>query len=385
VLIGDPMVYYLLSQYDKDFREFFKVKVDFGTHMGWSDDTVEKYAQFIGNVSREEGLKHFDPSGVARIVEEGLRTVSDQEKLSTKFGDIVDLIRESDYWAHKHGNGLITSKDVSRAIDERIHRSDRIEELVHEMFEDKLLLIDTADEIVGQVNGLSVIPLGDYTFGRPARITARTHVGREGVVNIDREVELGGRIHNKGTMILSGYLGGKFAQNAPFALSASITFEQLYEEVDGDSASSAELYALISSLSEVPIKQGIAVTGSVNQRGQVQAIGGANEKIEGFFEICKVHGLTGDQGVLIPQSNVRNLMLKQPVVDAVEQGQFHIYAVSTIDEGIEILTGRPAGEMRVDGTFPEETVNELTRRKLHSLAESAKRFAASKVSELSNA
>ncbi len=253
------------------------------------------------------------------------------------------------------------------------------------MFEDKMLLIDTEGEVVGQVNGLSVVPLGDYMFGRPARITARTHVGREGVVNIDREVELGGRIHNKGTMILSGYLGGKFAQNAPFALSASITFEQLYEEVDGDSASSAELYALISSLSEVPIKQGVAVTGSVNQRGQVQAIGGVNEKIEGFFEICKVHGLTGDQGVLIPQSNVRNLMLKQPVVDAVEQGQFHIYAVSTIDEGIEILTGRPAGGMRVDGTFPEDTVNELTRRKLHSLAESAKRFATSKVSELSNA
>ncbi len=381
VVTGNPMIYYLLYNLDEDFRELFKVKADFGLQMDWTDEALQQYAQFIGTIVDEEELTHFSPSGTARLIEESARLVSDKEKLATKFGDIVDLIREASYWANQNGNDLVQAEDVKKAIDEQIYRANRLEERIQELIEDEVILIDTEGEITGQVNGISILPLGDYSFGKPSRITARTHVGKSGVVNIDRETELGGRIHNKGVMILSGYLGGKFAQDYPLAFSASITFEQLYEEVEGDSASSAELYALLSSLSGYPLRQELAVTGSVNQRGQVQAIGGVNHKIEGFFDVCKMKGLTGEQGVIIPQANVKHLMLREDVIEAVEAGEFHIYAVSTIGEGIEILTGVPVGERQDDGSYPEETVFHAVQARLKELAEKVQAFGKSDQAE----
>ena len=374
IVIGDPLIYYLLYNLDEDFQELFKVKADFGVRMDWDDGAAHQYARFIGTICDDEDLAHFAPSAVARVVEHSARVVAHQKKVATKFGDIADLVRQSSYWAGRNGHDMVQGEDVSKAIDERIYRSNRLEELIQEMIDEDTLLIDTDGEVVGQVNGISVMPLGDYSFGKPSRITARTHVGRSGVVNIDREIELGGRVHNKGVMILSGYLGGKFADDVPLALSASITFEQLYEEVEGDSAASAELYALLSSLSGYPIRQGLAVTGSVNQRGQVQAIGGVNEKIEGFFEVCRLKGLTGDQGVIIPRSNVKNLMLRDEVVEAVQDGRFHVYSVSTVDEGIALLTGREAGERDADGAYPEGTVNAAVQERLENLARKVKTF-----------
>ncbi|MGW8250398.1 MAG: Lon protease family protein, partial [Anaerolineales bacterium] len=374
VVIGSPMIYYLLYSLDEDFRELFKVKADFSVQMDWTDDAVDEYAQFIGTICKEEGLKHFAPSGVAKIIEQSSRMIADQRKLATQFGDIVDLIRESSYWAGQNGNRYVQEEDVRQAIDEKIYRSNKLEERIQEMIEDETILIDTQGEVAGQVNGIAVLPLGDYMFGKPSRITARTYVGKAGVVNIDREIELGGRIHNKGVMILTGYLGGQFAMDLPLAFSASITFEQSYEEVEGDSASSAELYALLSSLSGYPVQQNLSVTGSVNQRGQVQAIGGVNQKIEGFFDVCKLSGLTGDQGVLIPQSNVKHLMLREDVVDAVKEGRFHIYPVSTIDQGIEVLTGKEAGERDEDGNYPEGTVYHAVQTRLRALAGKVQSF-----------
>lgn len=374
IVIGDPMVYYLLYSLDQDFRELFKVKVDFSVQMDWTDDALQQYARFIGTVCKKEELIDFAPSGVAKVIEESARMVGHQKKLATKFGDIVDLLRQSSYWAGVNGHEQVQGEDVRQAVEERIYRSNQLEERLQEMIEEGIILIDTDEAIVGQVNGLSVLPLGDYSFGRPSRITARTHIGRAGVVNIDRETELGGRIHNKGVMILAGYLGGKYAQNLPMAFSASLTFEQLYDEVDGDSASSAELYALLSSLSGYPLRQDLAVTGSVNQRGQVQAIGGVNEKIEGFFKVCEMKGLTGEQGVMIPQSNVEHLMLRDEVVEAVRDGKFHIYPVSTIDEGIELLTGVQAGEQDEAGNYPKETVNFAVRSRLKEMADKVKSY-----------
>lgn len=374
VLIGDPMVYYLLFELDDDFRELFKVKADFGDRMDWTEDAPNQYARFIGSICEDQDLRHFSPSGVARIIEESSRIATDQSKLATRFGDIVDLLQESSYWAEQNGNNLVSGKDVQEAIDARIYRSNRLEELIHDQIEEQTLLIDTDGEAVGQVNGISVLPFGDYAFGKPSRITARTHVGKSGIVNIERETDLGGNIHNKGVLILAGYLGGKYAQDFPLTLSASITFEQLYSGVEGDSASSAELYALMSSISGYPLRQDLAVTGSVNQFGQVQAIGGVNWKIEGFYEVCRRNGLTGHQGVLIPQSNVKNLMLRQEVVDAVAEGKFHIYPVITIDEGISLLTGRDAGELTPEGEYPADTVNWAIKNNLRKLAEKVSNF-----------
>jgi lon-related putative ATP-dependent protease len=375
VVLGDPILYYLLYNVDDDFRELFKVKADFAAQMDWEEETALKYAHFIGSLCREENLKHFDPSGVARVVEEGARMVNHQRKLGTKFGEIVDLIHQASYWASHNGNSLVKAADVQRAIDEKTCRSNQLEERLNELIEEETLLIDTEGDVVGQVNGISVFPLGDYSFGKPSRITARTYVGTGGIVNIERETKLAGRIHNKGTMILSGYLGGAYAQDEPLALAASVTFEQIYEEVEGDSATAAELYALLSSLSGFPIKQSLAVTGSVNQRGQIQAIGGVNEKIEGFFQVCKIKGLTGTQGVIIPQSNVKNLMLHHDIVAAVEEKQFHIYAISTADEGMAILTGKEAGERRLDGSYPEGTINRAVQDRLRELAQRVRSFA----------
>lgn len=374
IVIGSPMLYYLLYNLDEDFRELFKVKADFDIQMTWSEETAHAYAKFIGTICREESLRHFKPSGVAKVIEQSARMVAYQDKLVTTFGEIVDLIRQASYWAGKNDHELVQGSDVRQAIEEQVYRSNRIEERIQEMIEDQTILIDTGGEVVGQVNGIAILPLGDYTFGKPSRITARTFVGRAGVVNIDRETELGGRIHNKGVMILTGYLGGKFALEMPMAFSASITFEQSYEEVEGDSASSAELYALLSSLSGFPIHQDFAVTGSVNQRGQVQAIGGVNKKIEGFFDVCEKNGLTGEQGVIIPGSNVNNLMLREDVVSAVEDGKFHIFPISSIDQGIELLTGKEAGERMEDGSYPDGSVYHAVQACLKELAEKVKNF-----------
>jgi len=381
IIVGNPLLYYLLYSLDQDFPELFKVKADFDFRTPWTEESGKLYAHFIGNICREEGLKHFSPDGVSSVIEYSARLAAHQKKLITVFGDVVDIIRQASFWAEQADKNLVTASEVKRAIEEKIFRSNRIEKIIQEMIEEETILIDTTGTVVGQVNGISVLPLGDYSFGKPSRITARTYVGSKGILNIDRETELGGPIHNKGSMILAGYLGGRYAEDIPLALSASITFEQLYEGVEGDSASSSELYALLSSLSGFPIRQDLAVTGSVNQRGEVQAIGGANEKIEGFFAVCKTKGLTGTQGVIIPASNVKHLMLRDEVVEAVQDGKFHIYAVSTIDEGIALLTGKEAGEKMDDGFYPESTVNWAVQQKVWELAAKVRAFSSSEEDE----
>jgi len=374
IIVGDPFLYYLLYTRDQDFPKLFKVKADFDIRTPWTEELGIHYAHFIGNICREEELRHFSPDGVSRIMEYSARVAGHQKKLITVFGEVVDIIRQASFWAEQHGKSLVSGAEVSKAIDEKIYRSNRIEKVIQEMIDEGTILIDTDGSAVGQVNGMSVLSLGDYSFGKPSRITARTFVGSKGILNIDRETELGGRIHNKGSLILAGYLGGRYAGEIPLAFSASITFEQLYEGIEGDSASSTELYALLSSLSGFPIRQDLAVTGSVNQHGEVQAIGGANEKIEGFFAVCKAKGLTGTQGVLIPGSNIKHLMLREEVVDAVREGKFHIYAVSTIDQGIALLTGRDAGEKQKDNTYPPGTVNRAVQDRIKDLAKKSRSF-----------
>jgi len=376
IMIGSPLIYYLLYYLEPDYRKFFKVKADFDSKVNRTPDVVRDYALFISTHCKKEGLLPFDTSAVAAILEYSSRMVEDQEKFSTQFMEIADLIREADYWARKGGGAVVTGAYVRQAVDERVYRSNRVEERIQELITEGTLLVDTTGATVGQVNGLSVMTLADYMFGRPSRVTARVYMGRAGMVNIEREVKLSGPIHDKGMMILTGYLGGKFAHDKPLSFSASICFEQSYEGIEGDSASSTELYALLSVLSGVPIRQGIAVTGSVNQLGMVQPIGGVNYKIEGFYAVCKAQGLTGDQGVMIPKSNLRNLMLKDEVVEAVRSGKFHIWSVETIDQGIEILTGTPAGEKGPDGTYPEGTINCLVDGRLREMLESMKRFSA---------
>lgn len=374
VLVGRPLLYHLLHAYDEEFPELFKVKADFDTRMECNAENVRDFLAFLPAFCEKEKLKHLDATAVAKLLEHSARLAEDQEKLSTHFGALADLIREANFWAAQAGATQISASHMQKALEARIYRSNLIEERVQEMIARGTLLIDTAGQIVGQVNGLSVISVGDYFFGRPSRITATVWPGREGVVDIEREVELGGPIHSKGVLILNGYLAQQFAQNQPLTLSARLVFEQSYEGVEGDSASSTELYALLSALSELPIKQGIAVTGSVNQRGEVQAIGGVNEKIEGFFTVCKARGLTGEQGVIIPRSNVAHLMLREEVVEAVAGEKFSIWPVSTIAEGIEILTGVPAGARDVNGKFPEGTVNHRVENRLREFAERLKEF-----------
>ncbi|MBI2854237.1 MAG: AAA family ATPase [Chloroflexi bacterium] len=375
VLIGDPMLYQMLAAYDEDFWEIFRVKADFDFEVDRNENNMMDYAAFISGCCEKCKARHFDPSGVAKVIEHSSRMVSDREKMSSRFGFIKELIEESDYWASLDGKERISAEHVQKAIDERHFRHNLIEQHIREMIKRGTIMIDTEGAVVGQVNGLSVMGLGDVSFGRPSRITAKTFLGRGGVLDIERETDLGGRIHSKGVMILGGYLGWKYAQDKPLSLSASLCFEQSYEGVEGDSASSAELYSILSSLSEVPLKQSIAVTGSVNQKGEVQPIGGANEKIEGFYHVCKEKGLTGEQGAMLPYSNLDNLMLREEVVDAVRQGQFHIYAVKTIDEGIEVLTGVAAGEKKPDGTYPEGTINCKVNQRLKGMAETLKEFA----------
>jgi len=375
ILIGRPDVYYLLHANDEEFAELFKVKADFDTRMERTDENTKDYAAFVCSICEEESLRHFDSPALCRIVEQGSRMADDQTKLSTRFGEIADVIREASYYAAVDDVPHVTAAHVRRAIDERFYRSNLIQERIQEMIERGTIMIDTEGQQVGQVNGLSVISLGDITFGQPNRITVSLGLGPDGLVDIEREAELGGPLHTKGVLILSGYLTEKYAHDQPLALSARLVFEQSYSGVDGDSASSTELYAILSALSGLPIRQGIAVTGSVNQKGQVQAIGGVNEKVEGYYEVCKAKGFSGEQGVIIPDSNVPNLMLKEEVVEAVQQGRFHVWAVKTIDEGIEILTGVEAGRVREDGTFAEGTVNGLVDERLKALAEKMKAFA----------
>jgi lon-related putative ATP-dependent protease len=370
LLIGDPLTYYLLHEHDEDFRKLFKVKADFGAHFDRTPETNQHYAQFVAARCHEEGLLHFEREAVGRVVEFGSRLADHQNKLSTRFGEIADLVREASYWAKHRGSERTMARDVQEAIDKRIYRSNRAEEEIQELIDEGTVRVDVEGQIVGQVNGLSVLALGDYAFGKPSRITARTYTGRSGVVSLDRQAKLSGRIYDKGLLTLTGYLGGKYALGTPLSLSASISFEQLYEEIEGDSASSTELYALLSSLSGLPIEQGIAVTGSVDQQGNIQPIGGVNEKIEGFFETCRQRALTGKQGVMIPVQNVVNLMLRADVRQAIAEGQFHLYPVQSVDEGIEILTGVSAGDLQEDGTYPEDSVHGRVLARLEEIAAS---------------
>jgi predicted ATP-dependent protease len=374
ILTGDAILYQFLSMYDEDFWEIFKVKADFDSEIEKTKDNMMAYAAFLSGCCDECEAKHFDPGGVAKVIEYSARMVADQERLSSRFAQIKDWIQEANYWALKDNAKFISASHVGKAMDERLFRHNLIDERIRDLINRGTIMIDAEGEVVGQVNGLSVYSLGDISFGKPSRITAKTFLGRGGVINIERESQLSGPIHNKGVMILSGYLGWKYAQDKPLSLSASLCFEQSYEGVEGDSASSAELYAILSSLSEIAIKQNIAVTGSVNQKGEIQPIGGVNQKIEGFFKICQTKGLSGDQGVLIPYQNLRNLMLREEVVEAVRQGQFHIYSARTIDEGIEILTGAAAGKRQKDGTYPERTVNYLVDKRLKEMAERLRNF-----------
>jgi lon-related putative ATP-dependent protease len=369
IFIGSPYVYYLLYNLDNEYRELFKVKADFDNRMARTKENMGKYALFIAGCQKEENLTPFDQSGMAKIIEYGSRLAGHQEKLSTQFSYIADLIRESHYWAKKMSSAFVRAEHVVKAIDEKILRVNRIEERIREATIEDTLIVNTSGEKIGQVNGLAVLSMGDYAFGKPSRISALTYIGKAGVVNIERETKMSGKIHEKAIMIVSGYLGNKYAARKPISLSASITFEQLYEMIEGDSATCAELYALLSSIASVPLKQGFAVTGSMDQNGDVQPIGGVNEKIEGFFDLCKYRGLNGGHGVIIPRRNVKNLMLRQEVVDAVKEGRFIIYPIDKVEEGLEILTGMKAGEMSDDGTYPEGTVNYLIMKRLGEIAE----------------
>ena len=374
ILIGDPYTYYMLYAYDDEFQKLFKVRADFAGEMDWTQENTVKIARFIRTRCLEEHLPPFDLTAVAQVVEHSGRLVEDQRKLTTRFAHVADIVRESAYWARKANHEVVLGEDVQKAIDERRYRSSMVEERVREAILTDMIMVDVAGTRVGQVNGLAVLTLGDTMFGKPSRITAKTFLGQAGVINIEREAKLSGRIHDKGMLILSGYLGGKFALDKPLSLTATITFEQNYDGIEGDSASSSELYALLSALSRLPIKQGIAVTGSVNQHGEVQAIGGATAKVEGFFDVCQAKGLTGEQGVILPEANVLTLMLREDVVRAVAEGNFHIYPVKTIDEGIAILTGVPAGVRNKDGKFPKDTVNQRVDDALRSLAMRLKAF-----------
>ena len=377
ILIGDPYIYQLMFQLNTDFRELFKIKAEFDTVMDRTEDKVNQYAAWVCSFCEKEKLKHLNGTGIAKLVEYSSRVADDQYKLSIQFSHIADIIREANFYAEQENAEFITGDQVKKAIEEKVYRSKLIQEKIQEMIKRGFFLIDTVDKSIGQVNGLSVMGLGDFAFGTPSRVTASISLGRDGVIDIEREAKMGGPIHTKGVLILSGFINDKYAREKPLSLSARIVFEQNYGGVEGDSASSTELYSILSALSGLPIKQNIAVTGSVNQKGEVQAIGGVNEKIEGFFEVCKLKGLTGQQGVMIPESNVQNLMLKEEVIEATKEGKFNIYAAKTIDEGIEFLTGTKAGQRMADGTFEEGSVNYLVNKHLTDMADKLKQYATS--------
>lgn len=364
LLIGPSNVYYQLLNFDEDFKKLFKVKVEFDEEAPRTDANMFKIAQFIHNFCEKEKAPHFNAGAVAEVIEYCSRCVENQNKLSTQLNDITELLGEACTWAKMDGAKTVTAAYVKKAVIERIERINKYDQRLVEMIQNGTIMIDTDGQKVGQINGLSIMSIGDYSFGKPAKITANTYVGKSGIVNVEREVELSGTSHSKGVMILAAYIGEKFAQERPLSLTASLCFEQMYNGVDGDSASSTELYAILSSLSDLPIKQNIAVTGSVNQKGEIQPIGGVTDKIEGFFSICKLRGLTGEQGVMIPYQNIRNLNLNDEVIKAVKDGMFHIYAIKNIDEGIELLTGVPAGKKNKNGEYTVGTVNYLVNEKL---------------------
>ena len=374
IIVGTPGVLYRLQSFDEEFRRYFKVTADFETDMDRTPENAVKYAAYVAEQCREGGLRPFHKTAVARVIDHSSRVAAHQDKLTTRFMGIADIITEADYWAKSTGSELVTAEHVNKAIEERHYRSNLREDRVLQMIEEGVIRISTDGKAVGQVNGLAVLSMGELSFGKPSRISARVSLGRGQVVNVERETKLSGRIHDKGFMILNGYLQGKYGYDKPLSLAASIGFEQSYSEVDGDSASSTELYALLSAISGLPIDQGIAVTGSVDQNGDVQAIGGGTQKIEGFFEVCKARGLTGKQGVMIPKDNIQHLMLKEEVLDAIEAGKFHVYGISTIDEGIEVLTGAPAGERLEGGGYPEGTVHYLVEQRLKEMAKAARDF-----------
>ncbi|HEY43787.1 MAG TPA: AAA family ATPase [Anaerolineae bacterium] len=369
VLIGTPMLFYLLRGYDEDFPKLFKVKAEFATTMDRTTDTEHEYALFVKAVVDANQLPTFASTAVAEVIEYGSRLAEDQGKLSTRFGEISDLIRESAYWSKKMEEDIVSGTAVEKAVKESIYRSNLIEERLQERISDETLLIDVTGETVGQVNALSVLQMGDYAFGRPTRVTATVHPGQDGVVDIEREAKLGGRIHTKGVLIIGGFLGARYGQKQPLNLSAAVTFEQSYEDIEGDSASAAELFALLSAISEIPLRQDLAITGSVNQHGQIQAVGGINEKIEGFFKACKVKGISGSQGVIIPKGNVANLMLDDEVIQSVADGEFHIWPITTIDEGLTLLTGKESGKLREDGSYPEGSFNHVASERLAKFTE----------------
>ena len=369
IMIGNSEIYHTLLSMDDDFRKLFKIKVEFEEDAPKTEENIAKLVKFVRSYCEQEDLLDVDKEAMARIVEYASKLSGDKEKLSTQFSEIGQIVGEASTWAKLDKSKIVTQKYVQKAFDERIERIKKYDTKYSQMIKEGALLINTEGYKVGQINGLTVITIGDYSFGKPSKITANTYIGRQGIVNIEREVQMSGSTHSKGVMILTGYLGELFAQDKALSLNASICFEQLYGGVDGDSASSTEAYAILSSLSEMPINQSIAVTGSVNQKGEIQPIGGVNEKIEGFFQICKMRGLNGEHGVIIPIQNVRNLHLNDEVVDAVKNGLFHIYAISTIDEGIEILTGVPAGKKDKYGKFPAGTINYLANEKLTKYAQ----------------
>ncbi|MDH4161549.1 MAG: AAA family ATPase [Nitrospirota bacterium] len=372
IMLGSPWLYYLLYSYDEDFRSIFKVRSDFDTQVNDSADEKQRYANFIGNMAAEEKLLAFTREAVAGIVDHAARLAEKKGKLSLRFSDISDIVREASYWAGEGGAAVVGADHVDKALDARIYRGNLLEERIQELLTDGTILVDVSGAVAGQVNGLSVYDLGDFSFGKPSRITCSVHLGKAGVVDIEREAKLSGRIYNKGVLILSGYLGGTYARDRQLSLSASIAFEQSYGDIEGDSASIAELVALLSAVTGVPARQDFAITGSINQKGEVQPIGGVNEKIEGFFAVCKARGLTGDQGVVIPRKNVMHLMLKKEVVQAVKEGKFRIYAVSTADEALFLMTGVVAGERKTDGTWPEGTLNYLVDKRLKEIAKKLK-------------
>jgi len=369
VVLGSPYLYTLLKHYDEDVPKIFKVRADYESSMDITDESVHQVARFIRKEIDKDGLMPFDAGGVSAVMEEAVRWSGRQEKISTAFPAMADLLSEANFFAGRAGAGVVTGDHVKEAVQAKIYRANQVEERVQEMIDRGTLFVDTDGEVVGQVNGLAVYSLGDYMFGKPARITAVTALGKEGIINIEREADMSGPTHNKGMLILSGFLRSRFAQDKPLSLAASIAFEQSYGGIDGDSASSTELYALLSSLSGQPLRQYVAVTGSVNQYGEVQPIGGVNQKIEGFYLCCKNAGLTGKQGVMIPYPNVKDLMLREEVIEAVKAGRFHIWAVKTIDQGIEILTGVKAGVRTKSGAYPKNTINRMVDDKLKGLAD----------------
>ncbi len=374
IMIGDPEIYDLLHWYDEDFRKIFKIKADFDSTMSNNDMNVQKLIGFLAGIIQDEGMLPADSTALEAIAKLAIRWAGRKKKITAQFERIADLVREADHVARKAGLGIISAANVEQANRDRIERVSMYEDKVQEYMEDGIIMIDTQGVKVGQINGLSVYSLPEFSFGRPSRITVKTSMGKSGIISIEKEAELSGSSYDKGVLILTGFLRDRFAQDKPLNLTASITFEQSYSGVDGDSASSTELYALMSSLAGVPIDQGIAVTGSVNQHGEVQAIGGVNHKIEGFFKVCKAKGLTGNQGVMIPRSNIGDLALAQEVIDAVKEGSFHIWAVEAIDQGIEIVMDIAAGEKDDSGNYPEGTVNYLVDKRLEDLAKGLKEF-----------